>query len=180
MKKYFSGVFLTALFFSFLFIACSDSGGADSDSYIISFKIDGTLYEFTSGYNDVSGQPEGNDYNGTNSYFAAVPSGSANNDDVFVMIRVNGTTTGLYDDSGDDNDLNFYYCFNTANHRWKDDDSAVADFTMIITKYEEIGGILEGTFEGPVINNDTSATAILTDGYFHVERIADGSLTAPW
>ncbi len=179
MKKYSMGIIF--IISSLILMSCSDSGGSsDSSPYIIKFRINGTLYEFSNGYNDINGNSEGNDYNTITSYIAAVPSGAANNDDVFVMIRVNGTDVGTFDDSGNDNDLNFYYCFNGATHRWKDDDTAVADFTLTITKYDDVGGVIEGTFEGPVANSDTLATADLTDGYFYVERVADESLTAPW
>ena len=159
----------------FLLSSCEESG--TGDTHIIKFRLNGTLYEFTSGYNDMNGNPEGNDYNGTNSYFAAVPSDAANNDDVFVMIRVTGTASGIYDDSVDDNDLNFYYT--TTSNKWKDSNT-VADFSMTITKYEAVGGVIEGTFQGDLIDDDSPATATLTDGYFYVERVADGSLTAPW
>ena len=178
MRKLNLSLLIFAVLIIMAFTSCEESGSGDDSPYIIKFKINSTPYEFTSGYNDLSAEPEGNDYNGTSSYFAAVPSGAANNDDVFVMIRVNGTTTGSYDDSGDINDLNFDYRFN--GNKWDDHEAAAADFSMTITKYEPVGGVIEGTFEGPVINDDTLETAVLTDGYFYVERIADGTLTAPW
>ena len=150
-----------------LFTGCF--GGGDPD-YRVEFTLDGTDYIFTKAYDNPETVAEGcMDDDATKTTIMAE---NEDNPDQYVEITIPGINTGTF------HDILGRSCFHFRRGNsdyFNDDNDTADDFTIQITEYGEVGGIIRGTFSGTV--EDAAETEYqVTDGYFEVIRRADGAI----
>ena len=168
-----------------LLMGCNGAGNNGEGAYAISFTMDGTNYSFTKGYDDINGLPEGS-YDGDladpDTFFAAVPEDATNNTDSYVIINVFGGEEGSYEEKSTDSPGNVMVYVKINGEVVSENDDGGDLFSLEITQEAEaIGDAYVGTFEGTVSTDDSpKSTYEITNGYFKVERIADGSLGFPF
>jgi hypothetical protein len=131
---------------------------------------EGTVYEWRLGLTMYEAEAFGNviTNGGSATLLLATPdveTGKTTPDN-YVAIVIYGSSTGEYKTVPDDT-LSGRYVIN--GERW--DFSAI---TLRITKFEEVGGVIEGTFSGTILT-PLSEPVALVDGQFRVKRIADNS-----
>ena len=148
--------------------ACTpDEGGAAVD-YKIEFKMDGTEYSLTGGYNDPSGPPEGCiDTGGSNRIaIKATPAGTTDKDNNNVSIYLSGTTVGTYEADGQTSTM---WSFLEGGEYYERDSGGIS---ITLSVFEDVGGIIEGSFEGTAgTPPDYSTSYSITDGFFRVKRL---------
>lgn len=103
-------------------------------TYRVEFKIDGTEYSFTKGYNDINGNPEGaTDYTaGTPIYtfIAAVPSGSLDTEE-YVYFYFLFSDSINEEDSWRESAIDFQTRIDGTVYN---DDQTTADFAVVVLK----------------------------------------------
>jgi hypothetical protein len=161
-----------------VFTGCfsAGTGGGGSVDYKVEFKLDGTQYSLTGGYNDLSGPPEGayQSYElATYTLMYATPAGASDHSE-FLKICIPGTETGTYWDA-DPGSFGWDFDYDGVFYEADPDEN---DFSISLTRIEPVGGVIEGTFSGTASTpNDTSdGTYSITDGFFRVKRLADDAL----
>jgi hypothetical protein len=167
-----AAVFTLAALPALVFSGC-DLGG--DPSYYVSFTLDGTDYELTSGYTDDNVFDLGaNGAKSVSSERILVGAAKSTVSDMdtegpFIYLRFNGTTPGVYG-SGE--------CTISIASDGATEYSTV-DLTVVVDCCSGVGGAIEGTFSGTVKEGIAGPTVSLENGYFHVERLADGSVEPP-
>jgi predicted small secreted protein len=158
-----------------VFTGCDSAGtggGGDVD-YKVEFKLDGTQYSLTGGYNDLSGPPEGaykSREAATYTLMYATPAGASDTSE-FLEICIPGTETGTYQDGT----AGFGWDFNYDGVVYEADPGK-NDFSISLTKIEPVGGVIEGTFSGTASTPPGGETYSITDGFFRVTRLEDDAL----
>jgi hypothetical protein len=79
----------------------------------------------------------------------------------YVMIQFLGTTTGTYSTS--DTTAMGLYVINDV--QWN-----FTEFTLVVTTYENVGGVIKGTFSGTVTDGSNN-TMTVKDGQFNVIHV---------
>ena len=162
-----------------VFTGCDSAGtgGGGSVDYKVEFKLDGTEYSLTGGYNDLSGPPEGAYQSveaATYTLIFATPAAASDKSES-LEICIPDTETGTYLDA--DYTAGFGWDFDYDGVFYEADPGA-NDFSIRLTTIEPVGGVIEGTFSGtastPAIGDD--GTYSITDGFFRVTRLADDAL----
>lgn len=87
----------------------------------------------------------------------------------YVMIIIDGTSTGTYKTVVDPPFFTGSYYIN--GEEWE-----FSAMTLIITTFEAVGGVIEGTFSG-TIHTPLDEPVAIVDGQFRVKRIADNSFS---
>jgi predicted small secreted protein len=171
-------VILTLVAFALVFTGCDSAGaggGGDVD-YKVEFKLDGTEYSLTGGYNDLSGPPEGAYQSveaATYTLICTTPAGASDKSES-LEICIPATETGPYRDA--DYSFGFGWDFKYDSVSYEADPGA-DDFSISLTKIESVGGVIEGTFSGTAsIPPDDDGTYSITDGFFRVKRLEDDAL----
>ena len=147
-----------------LFSACSskDAGSV----YYVKATLDGTTYEWQYGFTDIEPNAFGSYYPsvpGTEIFAqpAVIASTAPEADNyVYFFILSSSTSPASYSISDFDTEGAFYTINGTY---W--------DFTVItfeITKYDAVGGTIEGTFSGSLLEWLGSDTKTVTNGQFKV------------
>jgi protocatechuate 3,4-dioxygenase beta subunit len=77
-----------------------------------------------------------------------------------------GNTTGTFNP---DPAINQYLSINLYNEGIVSD-SAISNIPFTITKYESVGGVIEGTYQGTLYNQSNSTTYTITNGRFAITR----------
>ena len=167
---------------SLLFALGSCSNGGDPVDYMIEFTVDGTTtYVLQEAYGDASEVSKGA-YKPSHSATYIIAETDA--EGVWVSLTVSGNSAGIYQDAIDDVMFNFS---RGSENDYRDNTSTDEDFTINITRYGGVGGVIEGTFSGtceeyeypsmgmPFYNGTTHT---ITDGHFVVlhateDEIAD-------
>ena len=131
-----------------------------SDSYYIKFKLDGEPKCFDKGLTDIESNAFANKYLENNTNFFATSDEYANSDDWTNCIEIflEGVLEGEYSDAG---------IFYKDEETWDD----ISTNSLTITKYEDVGGVIEGTFSG------TGGGKVITEGVFKVKRIPNDTFT---
>jgi len=161
MKKTIILILCTVLLCAML--GCSNGG--NTDEYKVEFTVDGTVYTFTGGYNNLDNPPEGCLSGGASAILIkATPEGAVNTDS-YVLIGIGENSVGIYIETSSD----IWFSSHTPDFS----DAAVEDLNLEITTLQVVGGEISGTFSGTV--NDGGDTKALTNGLFRVRRIADNS-----
>lgn len=142
----------------FLFTGCP-SDVESLPAYYIMFKLDGESKIFDKGFTDVKKNAFANKYGVAETDFFAtsdelINSGVWTN---YLEIFLNGISEGTYSNVG-------IYYKELEEDPWYE----ALDGSLTITKYEEVGGVIEGTFSATVTNIDTKN---ITEGKFKVKRI---------
>jgi len=143
------------------FLSCDNAG-----SYFIYALLDDTAYEWRLGLTNIeddayavvrTGAPD------RTLLFATpdVESGDSEPEN-YVEIRFEGTTTGTYSISDMDGSA---YTINGVG--W-----IFTDITLVVTTFEDVGGVITGTFSGIVANGITN-TMTVENGKFNVIRLPD-------
>ena len=172
LKLFITAVCISALAFFFLG-AC---GG--SDDYYITFKVDGVSKTFDKGFTDYESAPFGNLVDLYGDLFAmyATPDEETGESwpDNYISIMFRGTSTGTYSDTLE---ASLYY--REYGSGWWEG-GPVDDIIITVTKYDDMGGVVEGTFSTTIIDEiSESITREITEGKFRVKRIADDTLIPP-
>ena len=85
-----------------------------------------------------------------------------------------GTSTGTFSDTSD---ASLYYREDGSGW-WEG--GPVDDIVITVTTYDNVGGVIEGTFSTTIIEEEPdSITKNITEGKFRVKRIADDTLIPP-
>jgi hypothetical protein len=162
--------------------ACDGNSG-DPLAYFVSFTLDGTSYVLTGGYtanNTFDSGANGSHYTLTDRDTIRIAAVDASLSDmatqgpfIYLTISANATNVpiapGSYDVEG------------TSCNIAVDGDTAIYSnnfdtFVLTLTSSaNSVGGVIQGTFSG----SNTEGTLSLEDGIFSVERLADGSISAP-
>jgi hypothetical protein len=147
------------------FMSC-DNGGLSG--YYIYAQLDGTEYEWRLGftfieddaYGSVAGFPE-------TTYLIATPDveTGAMEPDNYVWIAFEGTTTGTYSMSD----------MGRSTYNINDVEWVFTDITLVVTIFEDVGGVIKGTFSGTV-EDESSNTMTVENGQFNVIRAPNNSV----
>ena len=86
----------------------------------------------------------------------------------YILIVFEGTTTGTYSIS----DVHFPYFIGDLG-AW-----VFTDITLEVTVYEDVGGVIAGTFSGTVEHALNNSTMTVENGQFNVIRAPDDSSTS--
>lgn len=152
-----------------LLMSTACSGGNSSD-YRIEFTVDGsTHYVFREAYGDSSEVALGA-YRSSDS--ATYMLAETDADGEWVMLKVSGSSAGSYEDSAGDRLFKFY---SGSVNSHEDNTTQAGDFTITITRYSVIGGVIEGTFSGTSEEYTIGMTGTTYTGTTH--EITDGSFT---
>ena len=135
-----------------------------SVSYDIKFKVDGVQKNFDKGLTNYVSEPFGHPITGSPDYTQVLATPDVETGESLpdngIMIYFIGTTTGIYTDAN-------------AMIEYGEGEWYVTDgnpVTVTITKYENEGGVIEGTFSGTV--SFTLSDKVITEGEFTVKRVA--------
>lgn len=153
------------------FFGCAEDEGSE---YYIKCKIDGVSYTWNHGILDAA-LGDDNPIGGyqtadTATYMYALKSGyslSSTNAPVggMFMIGFPGSTTGTFDET-DNAGMSW------LNAAGDDFDSSFID--IVVTNYGAVGDSIDGTFSGTL--DDGGSGMIVTEGSFHVLRLANDSM----
>ena len=122
--------------------------------YYIMFKVDGVSKIFDKGFTDFESNAFAGMSGGTQTAFFATAEviSSFDNRMNYIEIFLNGISEGAYSDAVIDyHEEGILYLTNTGS--------------LTITKYEDVGGVIEGTFSGTVEGK------VITEGKFKVKRL---------
>ena len=162
-----SAIVIPLVLFGF-FISCDNAGGLSG--YYIYAELDGTAYEWRLGLTNFEddayasvitiGDPD-------LTMLLATPDVETGDfePDNYVWIEFEGATTGTYSIS---DVINSGYVIN-------DTDWLFTDITLVVTTFEDVDGIISGTFSGTVQEDGTSNTMTVKNGQFNVIRITDNT-----
>ena len=148
-------------------------GGAEPD-YWIEFTVDGTEYVFTAGYgDDPDDVAEGCVVTSTGKTRMAAR--DAGDDLKFATIQVVGTDAGAYADppTAISFETNILGAMNLLHNTM----TVGTDFSLTVTEYGPVGGVICGTFSGHVEDWSTDDVYALTGGTFCLKRHADNSIS---
>ena len=172
MKKLWliSAIVIPLVLFGF-FLSCDTAGGGNEDGlsgYYIYALLDGTVYEWRLGLTlieDDAFATRNTEFTNFTMLFATpdVEPGidEPNN---YVEIAFEGTT-GTYSIS----DIAFAgYIINGVE--WE-----FTDITVVVSTYEDVGGVIKGTFSGTVQEEGNINTMTVKNGQFNVIRAPDDS-----
>jgi hypothetical protein len=168
-----AAVFALAALLVLVLSGC-DLGG--DPSYYVSFTLDGTDYELTSGYTDNNVfDPGANGAKSDSSDRILIGAAKSTVSDMdkegpFIYLRFNGMTPGVYGGG----ECSISIASDGATEYFAD-----SDLTVILDYCSEVGGAIEGTFSGQVKEGIAGPTVSLENGYFYVERMGDGSVSPP-
>ena len=145
------------------------AASCDSESYYITFTLDGTAYECNYGATDVNEVAFGNVISGEGQIIfiggASSYGASTEEPDVGIRIMLNGTTTGTY-----------VYGSHAMIMIFADGVGyELVSGSVILTVAGEAGsGTYEGTFSGVVMDEGENSLN-LSNGSFRVQRLADNT-----
>ena len=154
------------------FTGCPSKSGGGSGTYYVRATIDGMVWEFLYGIVDVEPEPfatydtEGT-YVGTEINAQTTETVAAVQPDSYISIYIDSTSTSPA----------VYYIADFIDAYFKLN-GTFWDFTVItftITKYDPVGGTVEGTFYGDLLEYQGSATKTVTNGEFKVVRAPDNA-----
>jgi hypothetical protein len=153
---------IVVLILVFGLVACDNTGGSIRLSgYYIYAKIGDTDYEWKLGFTNVEDDAFGIVEPGApdTTWLLATPDIAADvgDTDNFVMIVFEGTTTGTYSMS---DVVQAGYSINGLPLLF-------TDITLVVTTYEDVGGVIKGTFSGTVEDLYTNTTTV-ENGQFNV------------
>ena len=157
-----SAIVIPLVLFGF-FISCDNAGGLSG--YYIYSLIGGTAYEWRLGYTDIEDDAFGYVERGPNrTWLIATPDveTGAPAPENYAEIVFEGATTGTYSIS--DMGPSFY---SINDVRWD-----FTDITLVVTTFEDVGGVISGTFSGTVEDEGTN-TMTVENGQFNVIRTPD-------
>jgi len=145
-------------------ISC-DNGG----SYYINALLDDTAYEWKLGFTVLAGDAFGFVRTGSpdTTTLIATPDveTGVSQPENYVEIRFEGNTIGTYATS--DIIIALYHINGV--------DWLFTDITVVVTTFEDVGGVITGTFSGTIDEEETTNTMTVTDGQFRVIRVPDDS-----
>ena len=146
----------------FLFTECA----VPPPGYYIKFKVDGVQKNYDKGLTDVEEKPFGIQWTENSTEIWANPNVVSNGDQIECLYII----TLLLDVGTESTDGIVYYV--TEADVWYSSTS----YTVTITTYESVGGVIEGTFSAEVTTEDPpNDTKVITDGEFRVKRLADNT-----
>ena len=156
---------IVVLMLVFVLVACDNTGGSISLSgYYIYAQIGPcgyTDYEWKLGFTNIEDDAFGMVEAGTpdTTWLLATPDVATDLSDTinFVMIVFEGTTTGTYSMS---DVVQAGYVIN--GYGW-----LFTDITLVVTTYEDVGGVIKGTFSGTVEDMYTNPMTVV-NGQFNV------------
>lgn len=157
-----SAIVIPLVLFGF-FLSCDNAGG-----YFIYAELDGTAYEWTLGLTNIDDNASGwvftLDSPETTVLFATpdVETGVSEPNN-YVWIGFEGTTTGTYSISD----------MGSASYNFDGVPWFFTDITLVVTTFEDVGGVITGTFSGTVVDNGSTMT--VENGRFNVIRAPDNS-----
>jgi hypothetical protein len=138
-----------------------------SDSYYIKFKVDGVQKNYDKGLTDVEEKPFGIQWPEDGTEIWANPNVVSNGDQIEWLYIM----TFLLDVGTESTDGTVEYVTEARAIIYRS-----TSYTVTITTYGSVGGIIEGTFSATVENffppNDLKE---ITEGEFRVKRIADNT-----
>jgi hypothetical protein len=165
MKRFglISAIVIPLVLFGF-FLSCNNAGGLTG--YYIYAELDGTAYEWKLGLTDYEADAFGSVNSGALTVLVATPDVETGETppDNFVLIGLEGIAAGTYSIS--DVSLAGY----TINDVFWD----FIDITLVITTFEDVGGVIAGTFSGTVEDEGLN-TMTVENGQFNVIRVPDDS-----
>jgi hypothetical protein len=128
--------------------------------YYIMFKLDGVSKVFDKGFTDVESNAFANIVGVDETWFYATSDeiGEGDTWTNLMQIYLYGISEGVYSDL----DSTIYYRDETTWH-------TTSTSTFTITKYEDVGGVIEGTFSGTVDG------MVITEGVLKVKIIPDNT-----
>ena len=163
------------------------SGGSGSDStFRVLFTMDGTDFLLTGGYTAQNVFDAGaNGCVRTGGVRIAAVAEDVNDMSIqgpYVYIFIDDTVPGVYNLAGDGmagtDDGGFGVSVDGTTNYYSQ--SATDDFSLTLTSLPgSVGGAIEGSFGGTVKIEGGIDTVEVTNGYFFVERLADGAITTP-
>ena len=166
-----------------LILTCCSSGGAGDDTnFYVSFTANGTDYVLTNGFtaDDVfDSGANGAKHSSLNVYYITASGEGVTNMDQgpYFAFRFEDNTPGTYDFTGTENAGSVGFTIDGTTDYY---DVSDRDFTFILESYSgEVGGAVRGSFSGTLEEYGSTNTLTITNGYFNVERLADGAIAAP-
>ena len=168
-----SAIVISMVLFGF-FVSCDTAGGLSG--YYIYTEFTGSAYElkleWKLGPTNVDANACGWVWTGdpNETHIMATPDVITGESEPYnyIYIRIDGTTTGTYSIS----DVSFRYNIGDLG-AW-----VFTDITLEVTVFEDVGGVISGTFSGTVENLLNSSTLTVENGQFNVIRAPDDSSTA--
>ena len=170
---------VAAVFLALILISCGSGGAGGSADYYVSFTAGGTDYVLSRGYTDdniFDSGANGAKHSSATEYYitAAGESVAAMNEGPYFALRFEDNTPGTYINTGTEVMVGFSIDGTTDYY---DVDDQV--FTLNLNSFGSVGEVITGTFSGVIEELDTGTPLTVTNGYFHVERLADGAIAAP-
>jgi hypothetical protein len=149
------------------FISCDTAGGLSG--YYIYALLDDTEYEWKLGLTNIVDDAFGfvqTDIVDSTVLFATpdVETGAAEPDN-YVWIEFEGKKTGTFSMS---DVINTGYTINGVE--WD-----FTDITLVVTVYEDVGGVIQGTFTGTIEESGDTNTMTVENGQFNVIRVEDNA-----
>ena len=147
---------------SSFFMGCTTSSSLPP--YYVAFTVDGERYVWEFGLTEFESNTFGSklEENPDDTHFIALPteeewSGGLQN---YITIAFEGAAVGTYPIQ------NISYTVDGTHH-------TLVNGSITITNYEDVGGVIEGTFSVEVTDGDTTIT--IENGEFKVMRVADNT-----
>lgn len=171
-------ILLFALFVLFvpatIFASSCESAGEELPEYYILFSIDGQEYIYKFGISDIEVNTFAVLFGGEETNFFATDDNTASTEiepDNYILIFFLGYEPLDYTYGEDPLDIEFY----TADGSYD-----IIAGTLTITKYGDVGDVIEGTFTATVQDFSNGAETInLEGGKFRILRLADDT-PVPW
>ena len=158
-----SVIVIPLILFGF-FMSCDNADGLTG--YYIYALLDDTVYEWRLGLTNIEDDAFGSLDIATTDRTALFATPDVETGDTesnnHVWIEFEGTTTGTYSISDMDGSA---YTINGVG--W-----IFTDITLVVTTFEDVGGVITGTFSGIVANGITN-TMTVENGKFNVIRLPD-------
>jgi hypothetical protein len=153
---------------------CENSIVGETSFRITGDGFDNTLFNVVSNKN-MNGTNMGLYYPGENITLAAIDDLG---DEILIYIWFTGNTTGVRDPSEQMLVTITRTTEESTVYYWGGYDEANSDINLNITRYDDVGGVIEGTFSGNFLVQDinkqfTGAQVTITDGKFSVIRYPD-------
>ena len=170
MKRFglISAIVIPLVLFGF-FISCSTTTGGISGYYVYA-ELASTSYTWRLGLTNIEDDALGwvttDEETDTTVIFATpdVETGVTEPSN-YVWIEFDGTTTGTYS------------IIDMISARYNMNDIAwyFTDITLVVTTFEDVGGVIKGTFSGTVMEEGSPNTMTVENGQFNVIRATDDS-----
>ena len=158
-----SVIVIPLILFGF-FLGCDNAEGLSG--YYIYAELDGTAYEWKLGLTDIEDDAFGSrntEDNMTEIFATPEVLTSEELPSNYVIIDLIATTTGTYSIS----DVSIVV-YRINDIRW-----IFTDITLVVTAYEDVGGVIKGTFSGTVQEDGSSNTMAVENGQLNVIRVPD-------